>query len=271
MFGPALIVFRETLEAALLIGIVAAATRSLAQRTRWLVIGVAAGLAGSVAVASVADRIADLFDGAGQEVFNAAVLGVAVCMLAWHCIWMTSHGRELAQQAKNVAAELNAGRRELSALAIVVALTVLREGSETVLFLYGSAASDSGMGSVLSGGGIGLGGGILVGFALYAGLLRIPLRWLFAATNTLVLLLAAGMAGQMARNLIQGDILPSLASPLWDTSPWLPMDSALGTLLRIVAGYDAHPSGMQALFYLTTLIAIPLGMAMARPRPHASH
>ena len=74
-------------------------------------------------------------DGIGQELFNAAILGVAVLMLAWHNIWMASHGKELAGEAKQVGADIRGGRREMSALAVVVALAVLREGSETVLFL----------------------------------------------------------------------------------------------------------------------------------------
>lgn len=266
MFASALIVFRETLEAALLIGIVAATTRHLPQRGRWLAAGICAGLAGALLVASATGQLAEMADGTGQELFNATVLGIAILMLGWHCIWMSSHGRELAAQARSMAREVNDGRRELSALAVLIGLTVLREGSETVLFLYGTASGEgASLGDVLGGAVIGLSGGALVGLALYGGLLRIPLRWFFAATNALVLMLAAGMASQMARNLIQSDLLPGLASPLWDTSGWLPMDSLLGALLRIVAGYDAHPSGMQVIFYVSTLTVIALGMTLTRP------
>lgn len=272
MFSAALIVFRETLEAALLIGIVAAATRGLPQRNRWLGAGVAAGLLASCLLASATDRIAELFDGSGQEIFNAAILGLAVLMLGWHIVWMRRHGQELAQQARSLAADVHSGQRELSALALVVALTVLREGSETVLFLYGAAAGEQvAPASILLGGALGLAGGALLGVVLYAGLLRIPLKWLFATTNALVLLLAAGMASQMARNLIQSDLLPSLATPLWDTSRWLPMDSGFGAVLRVLAGYDANPSGMQALFYFGTLLAIVVGMLLTRPRFTTAH
>lgn len=265
MFGPALIVFRETLEAALLIGIVAAATRGLSKRSRWLMIGIVAGLLGSLLVAAMAEHLAGLFDGSGQEMFNACILGVAVLMLAWHSIWMSSHGREMAQQARSVANEVRDGSKELSAIALVVALTLLREGSETVLFLFGMSSGESAStATILSGGALGLAGGLAVGFTLYLGLLRIPLRWFFSVTNGLVLLLAAGMAGQMARNLIQGDFIPSLAAPLWDTSSWIPQNSALGAFLRVLAGYDAHPSGMQVIFYATTMVLILLGMRLTK-------
>lgn len=268
MLGAAIIVFRETLEAALLLGIIAAAARSLPGRNRWLLMGLTAGLAGSLMVAAMTGTIAEWADGVGQELFNAAVLGLAVLMLAWHNIWMARHAADMVREAKAVVSEASEGRRALSAIALVVALAVLREGSETVLFLFGLASGGLSAAQVASGGALGLAGGAIVGYGLYAGLLRVPVRHFFTVTAGLVLFLAAGMAGQMARFLIQGDLLPPLASPLWDTSALLPMDSALGSLLHVLAGYDARPSGMQTVFYVGILLAILAGMRWARvPRP----
>lgn len=265
MFGTAVIVFREVLEAAIIIGIVAAATRDIPGRKRWLTAGLLAGLAGSALVAASTDSIAAMASGIGQELFNAIVLGIAVLMLAWHNIWMASHGAALAANARSVGNNIREGRSECSVLLVVVGLAVLREGSETVLFLYGIAASEgAGMTSMLLGGLIGVAAGIAVGYALYAGLLKIPMRWFFAATAALVLLLAAGMASQAARFLIQADLLPSLAAPLWDTSALLPEHSVGGLLLHSLAGYDARPAGMQLVFYITTLTAITLGMRWSK-------
>jgi len=265
MFATAVIVFREVLEAALLVGIIAAATREVPGRNRWLAAGIAAGIAGAGLVALGTGRIADMANGVGQELFNAAVLGIAVLMLAWHNVWMSAHGAALAADARSVGSEISSGRRECSVLLIVVGLAVLREGSETVLFLYGIAASDGGASwSMLTGGLCGIAAGIAVGFALYAGLLRIPLRWFFVATGLLVLFLAAGMASQAARFLIQADIVPSLAAPLWDTSALLPQTSIAGTLMHSLVGYDARPAGMQIVFYVVVLVAIGVGMNRAR-------
>jgi high-affinity iron transporter len=207
------------------------------------------------------ERIAELASGVGQEIFNATVLGIAVVMLAWHNLWMSSHGAALAASARGVGGEIRDGRRECSVLLIVVGLAVLREGSETVLFLYGIAASDGGASwPMLAGGLAGIAAGVAVGYAVYAGLLRVPLRWFFTATGVLVLFLAAGMASQAARFLIQADLLPSLAAPLWDTSSLLPQDSLAGTLLHSFVGYEARPAGMQFVFYVLALVAIAAGM-----------
>jgi len=236
-------------------------------------VGVMIGLAGALVVAGLTDRIADMAEGTGQELSNAGILGVAVLMLAWHNIWMTRHGREMAAQAKAIGSSIQSGQREMSALAILIALAVLREGSETALFMYGLATdASSSTNSLLSGGVIGLIAGGAVGWLLYAGLARIPVRHFFAVTSALILLLAAGMAGQMARFLVQSDVLQPLATPLWDLSGYLPMDSILGNLLHVFAGYEARPSGMQVLFYVLTLGAILLGMRWSKsksfsPRP----
>lgn len=272
MFGTAVIVFREVLEAAIIIGIVAAATRDVPGRKRWLIAGLLTGLAGSAVVAASTEAIGEFASGIGQELFNAIVLGIAVLMLAWHNIWMSSHGAELASHARNVSASIREGRSERSILLAVVGLAVLREGSETVLFLYGIAASESGNAtSMLAGGLFGMLAGITLGYAIYAGLLRIPMRWFFSATSVLVLLLAAGMASQAAHYLIQADVLPGLASPLWDTSATLSEQSIPGMLLHSLIGYDARPAGMQVVFYLVALIAIATGMRLANPPKKTIH
>lgn len=266
MLGAAIIVFREVLEAALIIGILAAATRGVVDRNRWLVAGLLAGLAGSAIVAASTDLIANFADGIGQELFNAIVLGVAVLMLAWHSIWMSSHGKELASNARNIGNSIREGRSASSILFVVVGLAVLREGSETVLFLYGMATTGD-TSAMLTGALVGVLAGVAVGYTLYAGLLRIPMRWFFASTSALVLLLAAGMASSAAKYLIQADLLPSLASPLWDSSAVLPQNGLLGTLLHGLIGYDASPAGMQVVFYITVLVVISLGMKWAS-KPH---
>jgi high-affinity iron transporter len=264
MLGTAIIIFREVLEAALIIGILAAATRTISGSRRWLAAGIVAGLIGSTIVAASTDVIGQLADGIGQELFNAIVLGIAVLMLAWHNIWMSSHGKALAISASTMGTEIREGRSECSALFLIVGMAVLREGSESVLFLYGIAASEvNGQSGMLLGGLIGALAGVATGYGIYAGLVRLPVRWFFNATSALVLLLAASMASQAAHFMIQADLLPSLAAPLWDTTAVLPEQSALGMLLHTLIGYDSHPAGMQLVFYMSALIVIGIGMYLA--------
>lgn len=267
MFAAAIIVFRESLEAALIIGIMAAATRGIPKRGRWIGLGVFAGVLGAALVAASMEAISEAASGMGQELFNAAILFVAVGMLAWHNIWMAQHGREMAAQAQSTARKIQDGLATRSVIFVVVGLAVLREGAETVLFLYGLATSSAdGWNATLGGGSVGLIGGALVGGLLYAGLLRIPLRYFFTFTSGLVLLLTAAMASQAARYLVAADVLPSWGAPLWDSSHVLDQNSAVGTLLHGLIGYDAQPAGMQLAFYVLALVLTVVGMKWAAPK-----
>ncbi|MDE2280425.1 MAG: FTR1 family protein [Xanthomonadaceae bacterium] len=270
MLGIALLVFREVLEAALIVTIVAAATRGVPRRGFYIGGGIVLGVVGAVLVAGFAGFIEQAVNGAGQELFNAGVLLTAVLMIGWHVVWMSSHGRELAQQMQVVGHAVKTGSSSLTMLLAVVALAVLREGSEVVLFLYGMAAGGAGTGDLVAGVPLGLIGGVGVGYALYFGLLRIPLRHFFSATNGMLVLLAAGLASTAARFLMQADWLPTWGAQLWNSSGLLDNGSVLGQALHILVGYDARPSGIQIVFYLLTVLLLVTGMLLA-PRFVARH
>jgi high-affinity iron transporter len=261
-----LLVFREVLEAALIISVICAATRGVPGRAARVLGGMGLGVAGALLVALGADFIANLASGAGQDIFNAAVLLLAVLMIGWHVIWMSSHGRELAQHMTSVGSAVKQGSSSLNILLTVVALAVLREGSEVVLFLFGMSAS--GIRAVQMAGGIalGIGGGAALGFALYLGLLRIPINHFFTVTNIMLILLAAGLASTAAGYLVQSDLLPALGSQIWDTSRLLSDDSALGKTLGVLIGYKSAPAGIQLAFYLTTLALLTAGMRWQQKR-----
>lgn len=274
MLATLLIVFREVLEAGLIVGIVLAATKGVPGRGVWIAFGVVAGVAGACMVAAFAGEIGALFQGSGQELFNAGVLIVAVGMLAWHNVWMASHGREIAQEMKKVGSEVASGERPLLALAIVCGLAVLREGSEVVLFLYGVlAAGGTSMTVMILGGALGVLAGAAVSALLYLGLLAIPTRLLFSVTSGLITLLAAGLAAQAVAFLHQAGYFQILTSTVWDASWLLPEDSLVGRLLHTLIGYSDRPSAAQLVVYVLTVAAIislmysQRGSRSAAPKP----
>jgi high-affinity iron transporter len=208
-------------------------------------------------VAVFAGAIADLAAGMGQELFNAGVLLAAAVMLGWHNIWMSRHGRELAAAAGALGAEVASGRRQLSAVTLVIGVAVLREGAETVLLIYGIAAGvDADRMQLLTGGAVGLAGAIAFGYALYRGLVHIPTRHLFSVTNLLILMLAAGMAADACGYLVQADIVPPLGLAIWDTSAILSEASIAGRVLHTLIGYVEQPSGIQVLAYVAVVLII---------------
>jgi high-affinity iron transporter len=267
MLASLLIVFREVLEAGLIIGIVMAATRGVAGRTGWICLGIGSGIVGACLVAAFAGAIADALAGIGQELFNAGVLVLAVLMLGWHNVWMARHGREMARQMTAMGTSVAAGQTSLLVLTLVVALAILREGSEIVLFLYGIAAASNNEAptGMLIGSLLGIGLGAAVAWLLYRGLLAIPARRLFTVTSWMIALLAAGMAGQAAAYLAQVDVIPSWGNQLWDTSAVLPDHSILGLALRALVGYSDRPMGVQLVVYLAVLVALVLLARMFAP------
>jgi len=268
MLAAALIVFREVLEAGLIVGVVLAATQGVKHRGRWIAGGIAAGALGACLVAFFAQGLADAFAGSGQNLFNAAVLAIAVAMLSWHVLWMAGHARELTRDMRSLGASVSAGEKTLLALSVVVAAAVLREGAEVVLFLYGIAASASEAPlAILAGGVLGLLGGAALSWLVYRGLAAIPIGRLFSVTNILVSLLAAGMAAQAAGLLAHANLLPDLGAQLWDTSGLLRDDSLLGRALHALIGYIDRPMGVEVIAYLATLAAL---VTLARVA-HASH
>ena len=264
MLGALIIVFREVIEAGLIVGIVLAATRGVIGRERWITFGIIAGVLGAGIVAMFAGVISEAFQGAGQEMFNASVLGIAVVMLMWHNAWMARHGREIAQEMRNVGMAVSEGAKPLTALAVVVGLAVLREGSEVVLFLYGIMASGTSASALLVGGVLGIVAGAAFSALTYFGLLAIPSRYIFSVTSWLIALLAAGMAAQAVQFLNNAGVVISLDRTVWDTSWLLSEGSILGKLLHTLIGYTERPTEMQLVVYIATLFAMFLLMRIAR-------
>jgi high-affinity iron transporter len=270
MLASLVIVFREVIEAGLIVGIVLAATRGLPRRGWWVASGVAGGTLGACLVAAFAGELGALFSGSGQELFNAAILLTAVAMLTWHNAWMASHGRQLAQEVRAVGSAVAAGERPLTALAVVCGIAVLREGSEVVLFLYGvMAAGGTSVASMLAGGAVGVGIGAGLSALIYLGLLAVPAHRLFAVTTGLITLLAAGLASQAVFFLQQANYLQGLATPIWDTSWLLGDDGIAGRLLHTLIGYTATPDAAQLLAYALVLAVMVALMRLARGRTSA--
>ena len=266
MLSSLIIVFREVIEAGLIVGIVLAATQGVSRRGLWVAAGIVGGVAGACLVAGFAGELANLFEGSGQELFNATVLFLAVGMLTWHNVWMAGHGREMAREMRAMGAEVSAGRRTLAAMAIVVGVAVLREGSEVVLFLYGIAAQGgTTTASMLAGGTLGLAAGAAVSALMYFGLLTIPAHRLFAVTGWLITLLAAGMASQGVLFLQNAGYLQFGMMPLWDTS-WLLSDGSIpGRLLHTLIGYTDQPDAVQLGAYALTIAVIVTLMRLVNP------
>jgi len=257
MIASMIIVFREVLEMALVLGVLLAATQGARLSRRWIGIGVIVGLLGAVIIAVFMGELESSMEGDGEFLFNAIVLASAALLIAWTVIWMAQHGRELTMRMKQVGQSVAQGELPGTALFVVSLAAVMREGSEAVFFLFGAAQVGQHDGwSMLWGGLMGLAVGLAVGLVLYRGLISIPVKHLFLVVGGLLTLLAAGMASQSAAYLIMIDMIPPIIETVWDTSSWLSMESIFGELLHILMGYDDRPSAMQLIVFVVFVIGV---------------
>ena len=268
MFGTAVIVFREVFEAGLIIGIVAAALGHAPKALQYIWGGVVAGVAGSLLVAWMASQISNLFEGYGQELFNASILCLAVLMLAWHTLWMARSGRQMALDLKSLGLQAASGKKPMFAIATVVAVSVMREGSEIVLFLYGAVAASgaTAIHALIGGiGGLMLGG--MVSYVTYKGIVRIPMRWVFSVTTGLIALLASGMAAQAARFMQAAGAVTIMETEMWDWSNVLPDSGILGTFLKALMGYSDRPTALMLAAFVATMVLFIVANQLAKPKP----
>jgi high-affinity iron transporter len=199
MLPTFIIMFREILEIAIILSIIVAATRGVAGRGFWIWAGIGGGLVGAGIVAFFTDKISDLMEGMGQELFNAIVLLLAAFMIGWTVIWMQRHGREIATRVKKIGQDVAEGNVPLYSVAIVVSLAMWREGSEIVLFMFGVISTEQyTLGSILLGGAGGSLAAASIGFLMYFGLIKLSMKHLFTVSGTLLMLLACGMAASGA-------------------------------------------------------------------------
>lgn len=256
MLSTGLIVFREVLEIAMILGIVLSATRGLAGRAWWVFGGLAAGLAGSGLVALFAREISAAANGMGQELFNAGILFTAALLIGWTVVWMQGHARQMSAHLKKVGQAVVSGALPQYSLSLIVGLAMLRECSEIVLFIYGMSVSGEAAANIVAGTLGGLLLGAVMGVLLYYGMLKIPARHALKVTSWILILLVAGLTAQGANFLSQAGYFASLHQTLWDSSWLLPENGIVGRILHTLVGYSAHPTEIQLIFYVGTFLLL---------------
>lgn len=249
-----LITFREGLEAFLLVGILLAYLTQLgaSQHKKWIFVGVAGGLLASLASAVVLQFVVNQFESRTyQLILTAGIMLLAVCVLTYMAIWMQKQAREATGAAKEQLKEhVTAGN--IVGIAFLAAISVWREGIETVLFF--SALAYEGGDLSIGGALLGIGVAILVVWLLLKGTKNVPMREFFRWSSFLLIVIAAGLLSS-ATNILQGlGVLPGPLTPLFDISGILPDTSGVGSFLRGLFGYTASPTPLQFVVWVTFLV-----------------
>ncbi|WP_144638890.1 FTR1 family protein [Bordetella genomosp. 13] len=248
------IVWRESVEALLVVGILYSWLRASPEGRRgmpYLWGGVAAGLGLALALALVLLGVSSWLSDEGQEWFQAGMSLVACVLVVQMVVWMKRHGRTLKR-------ELEGGARDSLAhdnwwgLLVLVMIAVAREGSETVVFLYGtvSAAQGESPWMLALAGVAGLGIALLTFWLLQLGGKLITWRRFFKLTEVLLLLLAGALLISGLDRLISLAVVPPIVDPIWDSSWLLDDSSGIGKVLADFAGYRAYPALVSVLVWI---------------------
>lgn len=244
LLNALLIILRETLEAGVLVSVLLTLVTPLSVPSlRWVLGGLLLGLFGAAVYAAHLNTISQWFDYVGQEVVNASLQYSIYFLLLLICM----------------AIGPRAPWQKLSLIALVamtLALALVREGAEILLYFSGYWQQPDVLPRVLTSGFMGLMIGASVGVLIYYGVRSLPERWQWLVQLALLVLIAAGMVAQATQLLQQADWLPSSA-PVWDTSGLLSEQSLLGELLYATLGYEASPTIYEAAFYGLSIILVP--------------
>jgi high-affinity iron transporter len=256
MLVPFLIMLREGIEAALIVGIVASYLRQSGRGAWmpavWCGIVLAMGLSLSIFVAL--HFAAAEFPQRTQELFEAIVGIIAVCLLTAMVFWMRKAARTIKDDLKHSIDEaLASNDHQGVALLVMVFLAVVREGLESVFFLLATFEQNVGYGAPL-GAFLGLAGATGFGAALYYGGARLNLRQFFRWTSILIVFVAAGLVASSIRSLHEAGLWNHLQGIAFDISGVLPADSVVGSVLCGIFGYQDAPTNGEFIGYLFFLI-----------------
>jgi high-affinity iron transporter len=275
MASTIFIVWRESIEAMLVIGILyawlknqhaASTSKNTNQGMRYLISGIGAGIILALLLATIMLKIQTQLASESLEYFQLVMVLLAAVLIVKMVFWMRRHGRHLKQHLET-GMQRASDKRSYIAMAVLAAIAVGREGAETVIFLYGTGLSFAHNQTANSGDGfIAFIGGASAGFilayisflALSKGTRYFSWQLFFKVSEALLLLLAAALIVDSVDKMIALDWLPALIDPVWDTRNILDDSSRFGGVIAAFTGYRAQPALMIVLVYIGYWLMIKL-------------
>ncbi len=263
MLPAYLLALREGLEAALIIGltlgVLVRTNRGDLRRYVWLGTALASLL--SVAVAIGLLLIGVQLQGQSEQIFEGLTMVFAAGLLTWMILWMRRQARRVQEGFEaDVRRAAQAGQSR--AIFTLAFLAVLREGVELALFLT-AATFQVNAATTLSGGLLGLGTAVLLGWIVYGTSVRLDVRAFFQVTGVLLLLFAAGLVAHGVHEFNELGWVPPILDPIWNLSSVLREDIVVGSFLKSLFGYNADPSLTEALAYTLYLVTLALAWRTA--------
>ncbi len=250
MIASLLLAFREGLEAALIVGIILGYLHQIGrtERRRSVWLAVLTAMAASLGMAMVLQALDAHFEGQLEHVFEGITMLLAVGVLTWMLFWMRTQGKSIKQDLENDIS-IAIRHRHSWALFSLAFLAVFREGIELALFLTATSFTGEGI-AVIVGSLAGLVLAVLVGWAIYSSTLRLNVRRFFDVIGILLLIFAAGLFAHGIHELQEAGWLPVYIEHVWDLQPVLDSQGTIGSILRVLVGYNDNPSLSEVVGYV---------------------
>lgn len=264
MFNIAIVIFRECLEIALLLGIILASTRHIKNSRVYVITGALLGTVLASIFAFFVKFITNTYGKWGDEIFDSCVILLTAFIISWTVVWMQGYTQKIKKDLGELSEKITAGSASKLLIIAIVAATILREGVEILLLVYSIAKT----GNISASGyiialGIGSLSGFIVGIIIYLGLIKLTGKYIFRVCTILLTMVAAGLASEAAGLLTSTGVIETFTDTLWDTSWFVDSGSMSGKILHIITGYDSKPNGMQIIFYFGS-VAFTLTMMKIR-------
>lgn len=265
MIASFVITFRETLEAALIVGIVLSYLNRTKNTNYNNIVYIASALAiiASLFGAVIFNNVAGGFSGRAEEIFEGVTMLVGALLLTFMIIWMMGQKHLAGDLENKVATELTEAHK--FGLFFLVFVAILREGIETVIFLEAASivSEESNLIAALSG----ILAAAILGYAMFIGSMKVNLKRFFNVTSVLLILFAAGLVAHGVHELQEARIIPTVIEHLWDINPALNADASfpllhekgyIGSVLKGLFGYNGNPSLIEVMNYVLYIVVVSI-------------
>lgn len=255
-----IITFRETLEVALIVGIILsylAKTKQI-KYNNVVYVGIVSGIVASMIGAVFFEKLAGGFTGRAEEIFEGITMLIGALLLTTMILWMMKQKHIAKELEHKVSLELATAQKR--GLFLLVFISVLREGIETVIFL--GAASFISTNNNMFGALAGIAGAVLLGYALFVGSMKMNIKKFFNITSILLIFFAAGLVAHGIHELEEAKIIPIVIEHVWDMNPLVNVDGTypilhekgyIGSIFTGLFGYNGNPSLIEVLSYILYL------------------
>ncbi|MFH1784040.1 MAG: FTR1 family protein [bacterium] len=264
MLASFIITFRETLEAALIVGIILGYL-SRTKKTKYnniVYVGVVSGILASIIGAFLFNMLSGGFSGRAEEIFEGITMLLGAFLLTTMILWMMKQKHVIRDVEHKVATELSQAHK--FGLFSLVFIAVLREGIETVIFLGASSFVSAGD-NTMKGALAGIVAAILLGYLMFVGSLKVNIKKFFLITNILLILFAAGLVAHGMHELQEAGVVPTIIEHVWDINPASSPDGNypllhekgyIGSVLKGLFGYNGNPSLIEIISYIAYVMLV---------------